>query len=172
MTRTWFTADTHFGHSNIIGHCARPFATVAEMDAELVARWNSVVQPDDNVWVIGDFAFRGTKGPGEYLLRLKGQKHLVIGNHDSAATCAAPGWASVQQMAEITVEHQRLILCHYSMRVWPRSHHGALMLYGHSHGQLPGDRQSLDVGVDCWGYRPVSLTEIRQRLATLPERAS
>jgi calcineurin-like phosphoesterase family protein len=42
------------------------------------------------------------------------------------------------------------------------------MLYGHSHGRLPGTRTSLDVGVDCWSYLPVTLDEIRDRLATLP----
>jgi calcineurin-like phosphoesterase family protein len=54
--------------------------------------------------------------------------------------------------------------------VWNASHHGALHFYGHSHGNLPGDSQSLDVGVDCWDFRPASLAEIRARLATLPTR--
>lgn len=59
MSKTWFTADTHFGHSNIITHCSRPFASVDEMDRCLTANWNAVVQPDDDVYVVGDFAFRG-----------------------------------------------------------------------------------------------------------------
>ncbi len=44
------------------------------------------------------------------------------------------------------------------------------MLYGHSHGSLPGNSQSVDVGVDNgWGYKPVTLAQIEQRLKTLPE---
>ena len=62
----------------------------------------------------------------------------------------------------------RVVLLHYAMKVWPRSHRGALHFYGHSHGTLPGDSQSVDVGVDCWDFRPVRLDEIRRRLATLP----
>lgn len=169
-TKVWFTGDTHFGHSKIIEYCKRPFENVREMDGALVASWNAIVGPDDDVWHLGDFAYRGTKSPGDYLNRLTGRKHLIAGNHDSEESATDPGWASVQQMAEVVVESTRLVLCHYGLRVWPRHHHGSLHLYGHSHGALPGDRQSCDVGVDVSGYRPVSLTEIRRNLKALPER--
>jgi hypothetical protein len=53
------------------------------------------------------------------------------------------------------------VLCHYALRTWNGSHRGALRLYGHSHGGLAGDSQSVDVGVDCWDFRPVTLDEIR-----------
>lgn len=171
MTKTWFVSDTHFGHANIIKHCARPFSTAGEMDAAMVAQWNGVVQPDDDVWHLGDFAFRSAAATESYLRRLNGRKHLVWGNHDSEASRAAPGWASSQAYAEVTVGGQRLVLLHYAMRVWPGSRRGALHFYGHSHGKLPGDRMSCDVGVDVWGFRPVGLDEIRQYLARLPERA-
>ena len=170
MTTTWFVSDTHFGHANIIRHCSRPFAGAGEMDAAMVANWNTVVRPDDDVWHLGDFAFRNAAAPESYLQRLHGRKHLVWGNHDAEGSRASPGWASSQAYAELKVAGQRLVLLHYGMRVWPGSGRGALHLYGHSHGRLPGDRQSCDVGVDCWGFRPVCLDEIRARLATLPER--
>ena len=57
---------------------------------------------------------------------------------------------------------QLVVLCHYSMRVWDRSHYGSWHLYGHSHGNLPPLKNSLDVSVDCWGYRPVSIDMIYQ----------
>lgn len=66
------------------------------------------------------------------------------------------------------MDGQPLVLCHYAMRVWNRSHHGTLMLYGHSHSNLLGNSQSLDVGVDAWDMRPVTLREIKNRMATLP----
>ena len=172
MKKTWFVADTHFGHANIIRHSARPFENVREMDGAMVANWNAVVQHEDDVWHLGDFAFRGVKSQSDYLVRLSGRKHLIWGNHDAAIAREAPGWTSSQAMAEITVEGVRLVLLHYAMRVWPRSHYGAIHLYGHSHGKLPGDRQSLDVGVDCWDYRPISLTDIQRRLLALPERGT
>ncbi len=170
MTKTWFTADTHFGHANIIKHCARPFESVGEMDAAIAANWNAVVQPDEDVWHLGDFAFRSAASPEIFLRRLNGRKHLVWGNHDSEQSRASKLWASSQPYAEVKADGVRLVLLHYGMRVWPGSGRGALHLYGHSHGRLPGDRQCCDAGVDCWGFRPVGLDEIRRHLETLPER--
>ena len=170
MSRTWFTSDLHLGHPAILRHCNRPFASVSEMDAALVDGWNGVVQPGDDVWVCGDFALGSAETVAHYLRRLKGRKHLVWGNHDRSGARTVKCWASSQGFADVTVEGQRLVLLHYALRVWPAHLHGSLHLYGHSHGHLQGDRQSLDVGVDCWGYRPISLDEIRERMATLPER--
>ena len=169
---TWFTADTHFGHSRIVSLCQRPYADVDEMDADLVAQWNAVVQPDDDVWHLGDFAYKCRGDFKAYARKLRGRIHLIHGNHDSQTVRSWSGWASSQPMAEIAVEGYRLVLLHYGMRVWPKSHHGSIHLYGHSHGSLPGDSQSCDVGVDVWGMRPVQLTQIKQYHETLPARGS
>ena len=56
-------------------------------------------------------------------------------------------------------------MCHYPMRSWPRAFRGSLHLYGHVHGTLPGTTQSGDVGVDVWGYRPVSLEQVIDAMA-------
>ena len=91
---TWFTADLHLGHYRIVRFCGRPFASADEMDAVLMANWCTVVAPDDDIWVLGDFCFRSSKSPQSYLSRLPGRKHLVTGNHDKAETLKAPGWDS------------------------------------------------------------------------------
>lgn len=164
----WFTADHHFGHKRIIELASRPFASVEEMDDEMVRRWNAVVTKGDLVYHLGDFAFADHN---LYLPRLNGQKHLIRGNHDhSNRVKKAEGWQSIDYMKTVKVGEQRIVLCHYGMRVWSASHHGVLHFYGHSHGNLPGDNQSLDVGVDCWGFAPVGLEEIRTRLAGQPIR--
>jgi calcineurin-like phosphoesterase family protein len=112
MSKTWFTADTHLGHANIIKHCSRPFSTVEEMDASLIATWNAVVRPDDDIWHLGDFSYRSAKAPADYLRRLSGRKHLVSGNHDTEQSRNAPGWASSQAYAEITVDGTPVVLFH------------------------------------------------------------
>ena len=63
MARTWFTSDTHWGHAGILKesmHCRRDlvFSSVEEMDETMIANWNSVVGPKDEVWHLGDFAYR------------------------------------------------------------------------------------------------------------------
>ena len=46
---TCFTSDHHFGHAGALGLYERPFASVAEMDRQMIDRWNSVIGPDDEV---------------------------------------------------------------------------------------------------------------------------
>jgi calcineurin-like phosphoesterase family protein len=88
----------------------------------------------------------------------------VPGNHDHDETLALPWFSPPRQIAEVTIEGRRIVLCHYAMRTWPAQHKGALQRYGHSHGKLPGTPQSTDVGVDCWGFQPIRLDQIRARL--------
>lgn len=165
---TWFTADTHFGHANIIRYCRRPFNSAEEMDEAIITRWNERVKDGDIVYHLGDLTFGD---PFPYLKRLNGDKHLILGNHDKTTIKRAgllldsKMLASISSLKEITEQSQHIVLCHYGMRVWNRAHHGSLHFYGHSHGTLPGNSQSLDVGVDCWDFRPVSLDEIKERLA-------
>ena len=166
---TFFTSDTHLGHSNIIKLSDRPFVDIREMDETIIANWNARVRPSDTVWHLGDFTWvKGDEAEG-YLKRLNGKINLVWGNYDSDAVRSWSRWQSSQFGAEIRLEGHRITLCHYAMRVWNKSHKGALMLYGHSHGNLPGSSQSLDVGVDYWDMRPVTLEEILARMATLPQ---
>ena len=85
MTR-FFTADQHFGHKNIVEYCKRPFDDVNHMNEELVKRWNEVVRPGDEVYVLGDVSLN-PKLVGEYYPRLNGYKYLVPGNHDMCHPC-------------------------------------------------------------------------------------
>ncbi len=59
----FFTADTHFNHAGALALYRRPFASVREMNAAMIQRWNATVGPDDEVWHLGDFALK-TEGGG------------------------------------------------------------------------------------------------------------
>ncbi|HEY0311067.1 MAG TPA: metallophosphoesterase family protein [Allosphingosinicella sp.] len=154
-----FTSDSHFGDHRTLNIWKRPFASVAEMDAALLAGWNAAVGPEDEVWHLGDFARKAADVP-DWLARLNGRKHLVRGNNDPPETVAAEGWASVRDYAELEVEGRKLVLCHYPFRSWNGQHKGVLNLHGHSHGGLKPMPRQVDVGVDVWGWRPVPLQEI------------
>lgn len=174
--KTYFTSDTHFGHANIMKHCSRPFTTVQEMDEALVRNWNSVVGPGDIVWHLGDFCMnRAAAEARRYRARLNGTIHLVWGNHDRRNPEFAALFASAQDLAEVKValprgDNKTLVLCHYALREWRNSFRGAWHLFGHSHGSLADDPTALalDIGVDCWGFRPVGVEEI-ERLMALKE---
>jgi calcineurin-like phosphoesterase family protein len=186
--KTFFTSDTHFGHANIIKYCKRPFASVEEMDNTLIHNWNAVVRPEDTVYHLGDFAVGG--GPAApYLRRLNGTIYFCLGNHDKRLRFIkayldielelqdhfAGSYLNddkvkfgIPYLREVTVEKQEIVLCHYAMKVWNGSHKGSWQLYGHSHGTLPDDPNSLscDVGVDCWNYFPVSMEQLQDKMKT------
>lgn len=169
---TWFTADNHFGHANVIGFCRRPFPNVATMDARMLAELRGRVQQDDDLWVIGDFAV-SKAGPDQraeikaIFDAIPGRKHLVQGNHDGP-WIRELGWQSIVQMADILVEGRRLFLCHYPMITFPGARRGSLQLFGHVHQNWAGTRNSINVGVDMWEFKPIGLHEILERAARMP----
>ena len=79
---TWFTADLHLGHRNIIDYCDRPFTDVDVMNRALVDNWNEVVAEDDTVWIVGDFALGTIAETLPIVGELSGHKVLLAGNHD------------------------------------------------------------------------------------------
>ncbi len=159
-----FTSDSHFGDHRVLNLYPRPFASVAQMDAELIARWNTAVGEDDEVWHLGDFA-RTAKQAAMLLAQLNGRKHLIVGNNDPPSVVAL-GWSSVATYAEIKVDGAALVLCHYPFRSWNGMHRGAINLHGHSHGRLKPLLRQFDVGVDVRDYRPVSLEVLMDRSKT------
>lgn len=152
----FFTADTHFGDHRTINIWKRDFADVAAMDALMIARWNAVVGPEDEVWHLGDMARKAADVPA-LLARLHGTKHLIRGNNDPDAVMAADGWTSASDYREMEVEGRRLVLCHYPFRSWNGQYKGAINLHGHSHGRLKPMPRQFDVGVDVHGFAPVRL---------------
>jgi len=161
--RIFFTSDTHFGDPNVNRIHARPFASIAEMDAALTENWNRTVGPDDTVYHLGDFAHRECLNGRDYVQRLNGHIHLIAGNHDELLIeTAGDLFASVELMREIDWRGRRFVLFHYPMREWPNAIRGACHLYGHVHGAYNATPIgcSLDVGSDCHGFAPVSIETV------------
>ena len=163
MSEVWFTSDTHFGHGNIITHMGRPFENVQEMDDAIVANWNAVVKRGDRVYFLGDFCLGD---PAPYFKRLNGQIHFVRGNHDKAKDAVYQQYCTTfNEVNTVKWDGHRFFLSHYAHRVWPQSHRGAFHLYGHSHGMLDEHGRSCDVGTDPWGFSPVHVGTIFEKLS-------
>jgi calcineurin-like phosphoesterase family protein len=165
---TFFTSDHHFGHGGARGLFRRPFESVAAMDEAMAARWNEVVGPGDVVWHLGDFAVRRSSAWMEACLgSLHGTKHLIFGNNDGPETLALAGWASVAESPVVEIDGERLVLCHYPLDRWEGMGEGAWNLHGHSHGRRrQRHARQVDVGVDVWGFRPVTFAQIREGAIT------
>lgn len=168
-TVIYFTSDTHLGHANIIKYCNRPFDNVQEMDRVIIENWNSVVSQDDWVYHLGDFSMGD---PIHYARQLNGRIILLLGNHDHnrlSALYKAFGKENIHELLKIKVEGHTIVLCHYAMRVWHKSHFNSWHLYGHSHGKLQGEGKSFDVGVDSWDYTPISVRDVAAEMNERPD---
>ena len=172
----FFTSDTHFYHENIIRFSNRPFANLDEMHTAIIERWNAKIGKGDLVYHLGDFALKCTPQQARDLrAQLNGQIILIRGNHDKIADGIKDAFAAVKDYDEISVPDddtdngkRKIVLLHYALRVWNSSHHGSYHLYGHSHGSLPDDphARAFDVGVDCWGFAPLSYDEVKAVMQT------
>ena len=174
--KTFFTSDLHFGHANVIKYSRRPFDDVGAMDATLINNWNAAVDTGDRVYILGDLSFLPQAMLVYYLGEMNGRKVLVYGNHDKRLRKTPTVLQLLDDAADLMTAKvadsdatdgvQRIVLCHYPMLVWDQSHRGAWHLHGHCHGTLPDDPNALrlDVGVDCWHYRPVEYAEIKARM--------
>jgi calcineurin-like phosphoesterase family protein len=180
---TWFTADLHLGHQNIIRYCDRPFDDVEAMNRALVGRWNEVVGDDDLVWVLGDFALGRIADTLPLAGELRGRKVLLAGNHDRCwhgHNRRVEGWTDryleagfdevVQGTAAMVIDGTAVRLCHFPYRGDSHGQDryldhrpadlGDWLLHGHVHERWAQSGRMINVGVDARGFRPLSDTEV------------
>ena len=194
MSNVWFTSDHHFGHSNILKYCNRPYKDVIEMDQALIDNWNSRIGPDDEVYVLGDFSLYQKEVP-ETLDKLNGaRKVLIAGNHDKCFSEAYgttsridkkwtnfylnAGFDAVLKELLIPIGDSVVLLNHFPWQnpeakdqryqsLRPVKKWGKqLLLHGHRHSSKEERlfEGALDIGVDAHDYYPWSLNEIRAEL--------
>ena len=179
----FFTADTHFQHSNILVYCSRPFKDVEEMDNEIIRRWNERVKPEDTVFMIGDFIFKGGKQGGMnkalvYEKKLNAKIIYIHGNHDTNNNMN-----TIIESLQIRYGGRKINLVHQIEHV----KRGMLNLVGHVHGawrfkyyevrkQIEPNKYELidvdyttpcvNVGVDVNNFYPMDIQEITQLVAS------
>lgn len=67
------------------------------------------------------------------------------------------------------IDGQYVVVCHYAMRTWPKSHYNSWQLYGHSHGSLLPLGKQWDIGVDNNNFYPVSFEKIKEIMKKKPD---
>ena len=179
----YFTSDTHFGHSNVIRYCTRPFVDVIEMNRVMLSNMQQVLCDDDELYFLGDWCMNL-----KYYSMIKDVpfKHLyfVLGNHDKSARLS-------KQIVADGIESQVSVVNEMTVRLDGRDFflvHRPVMgsdsmptLCGHVHEkwrfQPPGvelreykykdehmvktlKQPVLNVGVDQHDFRPISEEEV------------
>lgn len=166
----YFTSDLHFYHDNIIKHINRPFQNSDEMNETLIHNWNRKVQPEDEVYILGDVTMKSPVYAETMLTQLKGKKYLVRGNHDyfvDKKGFKPELFEWVKDYHELTWKNHIFVLCHYPIEEWNGYFEGTIHLHGHKHYHEDYNFKNLqqgilkyDVGVDANHMEPVSAEEI------------
>lgn len=157
---TFFTSDTHYSHANIIKYCNRPWATVAEMNAGLVANHNAVVKPGDLVIHIGDFSMGPKASRYAHLPMLNGKIILVRGNHDESSITKLKtfGFEDVVDTYDLVDPVHGKIHCAHVPNLL---HSGDYHFCGHVHEQWRHHYPKvINVGVDVRDYRPATADDL------------
>jgi len=178
----FFISDLHVGHTNVIKYDGRPFKTTEEMHVELIKRWNSVVGPDSIVYFLGDLSFTRSDLTKWFVFQLNGKIHAIAGNHDKPKDLRSLGrFEEVHDYGtEIGVYdedslqsrgsqgYQKIVMAHYPILSWNKSHYGAWHLHGHCHGSLMKTmpdyykRKVIDVGCNMIDYTPISYARVKE----------
>jgi len=174
MKNIFITSDHHYSHFNIIHFCGRPFKTVHEMNKVMTERWNSVVQPGDTVYHLGDLCFHNKIDPKELVSMLNGTITLIRGNHDKQKTLqAVDKW---YQSFPIIIEEFSCIMNHRP--IYPKGtpdpfndHDKTIdpdaydfFLTGHIHEKRRWTGRSLNVGIDQHNFYPLHIDKIYEML--------
>lgn len=163
----YFTSDLHLGHEGILRFCGRPYDSVEEMNRKLIRNFNSVVKPEDTVYILGDVSYKIRLADANALIaKLNGHKHLIRGNHDKRYDESL--FEEVCDIKQIFEHGRHFTLMHYPMLEWAKMRSKSIHLHGHMHNQgidynLRCKAESIrrfDVGVDANGYYPVAITTV------------
>lgn len=174
MANVFFIGDTHLSHKKIMEFEAeaRPFSSVEEHDEALIERWNSVVTKQDTVWHLGDVLFSGHAFP--LLSRLRGNKKLVMGNHDSSFPIAR--YAEYFGTIVSSTKFDGSLLSHIPIHP-DQFYRWKANIHGHLHskrvmrsdcgmyddGSIAIDERYVNVSAEHNNLTPISYEELKQR---------
>ena len=169
--KIWFTSDLHFGHDREFIWGPRGFKSVYEMNETIIKNWNSVVNPEDSVYVLGDLMLGDNENGRKLLSQLKGELHVILGNHDTEARVDIYrnlyNVVEVCYATQIKIDGWNFYLSHYPTMTCNLekdfSKHCLLNLYGHTHQKenfYNGLPFCYHVGLDSHNCTPIEFNEV------------
>lgn len=174
MGNIFLTSDLHLGHNKQFIYKVRGFNSIEEMNETIIERWNSVVSNDDDVYILGDLML-GELNNIEYIKRLNGKLHIVLGNHDTANRESAykqlANVVEVELAIKLKYKKYHFFLTHYPCLTGNLERESlyqmTLNLYGHTHQmnnffyEIP---YMYHVGMDSHNCYPILLDDIIQEM--------
>lgn len=171
MPKIWITSDLHLNHNKEFIYKARGFGSIEEMNIHIVAKWNTIVQPDDIVYVCGDLILGDLESGLRLIKQLNGRLYIALGNHDTDSRAEAylslPNVENVKMGYRIKQGKWSFILSHYPQIVNNYTWDKVYCLCGHSHTKDPFEHFEYGcyhVEMDAHNNEPISLEYIMNEL--------
>ena len=147
VTNFFYISDIHFGYQTDTNPIRRTQYNLTfshyklngpkDYDNRLVKNWNGIVKDNDHVFILGDISCHDLKTTNGILKGLKGQKHLILGNHDYQFLHDNEfrnQFVEIKNYKEQNLgDGTKLILTHYPLFSWNGRYRGNIMFYGHVH---------------------------------------
>ncbi len=170
--KIYFTSDWHFNHDREFIWQPRGFGSVHEMNSAIIERHNSIVNMEDDVYVLGDLMLGNNEEAIKMIKQLKGKLHIVRGNHDTNARLAiySDCWnvVDINEGQYFKFGKYNFYLNHYpsitsNLEKSPHMSEHIINLFGHTHQTsnfYNGIPFMYHVGVDSHNCRPVEIEEV------------
>lgn len=154
----YYISDLHLFHKNVTNEGSnfdnRPFDTMEEMHKVIRENWNSKVTNADHVYILGDLAWKENEDAIAFVSTLRGNKHLILGNHDKATDqrykqlfVEIANYKEAKDMIDGKEHH--VVMSHFPLAFWNHQHHyrrdgkehkvWSVHLYGHVHNSMEED---------------------------------
>lgn len=159
MNNIWISSDLHAWHAAVMKFCpdTRRGDDATEMTELMLEKFNSMVKPEDDLYLVGDVSFGGKTKIESFISRLNGRKHLILGNHDYVIRRQQhlrSYFVRVDERRSVSLGDHRFVMSHEPKAEWADCHKGVIHLHGHLHGNKTnvGYQQRfkiMDVGIDA-----------------------
>lgn len=151
----YYISDLHLFHKNVTDEGSnfdnRPFKTLEEMHRTIKERWNARITGADHVYILGDLTWKENEDAISFVSTLRGNKHLVIGNHDRCKDrrykqlfVEAVDYKEIKDVIDGKECH--VVMSHFPLAFWNFQHryrrdgeehrNWSVHLYGHVHNSV------------------------------------
>lgn len=162
----FFHSDAHINDPKILEFTDRNYKNLDEMLDKFIYSWNTTIDCDDHIYILGDFIFGSPDEISRVLKNLNGIKHLIRGNHDrhTSKRQIRLQYEWIKDMHYGYIGDQLFTLCHYPILDWEGKSQGSILLHGHIHNfPIPFCDQfksMINVSSDVIGPTPITQKQI------------
>ena len=163
--KIYATGNQQFGRIGAIKKYKRPFKTLEEMNSHMIKSWNSVVNKNDSVYVLGNL-FWDPLTADDILRKLNGNIFLMKGDYDRATEDVEDLHKTKLKIIESEIhtdDKNGLCFSHWPLEEWRNKSKGYHSITAYPGSKYKSDHKKLRINVNCdlWSFRPVEVSSVK-----------